>query len=155
VRRILILCYGNICRSPMAEGYMRKLLNDKRITDTSVGSAGIGALSGYPASEAACAVAARNGFSIDDHRSRQITLADLLEADHILVMERYQLEAVRQHLETDACKAELLGKYGSSDSPIIDDPYGGDEEQYEIIFERIREAVEGFLRSEIQEDSSG
>jgi protein-tyrosine phosphatase len=149
MRRILFLCHGNICRSPMAAGYLNKLLDDAGIDDVLVTSAGIGALVKSRASAASLEVAARHGFSLENHRADQVTAADLRESDHILVMERYQLEALRQHLGGRSEKVRLLGEYGVSAGKEIGDPYGGDVDLYERIFARIKECVEGFFNKEI------
>jgi protein-tyrosine phosphatase len=149
MRRVLFLCYGNICRSPMAAGYLNKLVNDAGISDVLVESAGLGALVGNRASKAASEVAVRNGFSLESHRAVQITSADLRESDYILVMETYQLNTLRQHLGGEAGKVRLLGDYGMAADKEIEDPYGGDEDMYDLVFARIKECVEGFFAKEI------
>lgn len=133
----------------MAEGYLRKLITERGIGDVVVKSAGIGALAGYPAAEAACEVARRNSFSIEDHRATQVTTAALQKADFVLVMEKYQEEAAKYHAGKEAGKVRLLGSYRAQGKPEIDDPYGTDVEYYESIFAVIKEAVEGFLEKEI------
>ena len=147
--RILILCHGNLCRSPMAEGYLRKLLYERGIGEVEVRSAGVGALNGYPASEAAHEVGRRHGFSLEGHRARQVRIEDLRGADWVLVMERYQQAAARQHLGEEAGKVRLLGEYSKSGGPEVDDPYGEDVECYEAVFTMIKDAIENFLGKEI------
>jgi protein-tyrosine phosphatase len=146
MRKILFVCHGNICRSPMAEGYLRKLLKDNGIDGVVVDSAGIGALSGYPASENACEVARLNGFSLEDHRARQITVADLEEAEEVLVMEKPQKWMLQSHTEAPTGHIRLLGEFGSHPGMVIDDPYGDDLDGYFKIFEMIRDAVDGYFK---------
>ena len=150
MRRILVMCHGNICRSPMAEGYLRHLLKQRGISDVNVESAGLGALPGYPASASAEMVAADNGFSIEDHRARQVTTAMLESADEILVMTRAQQSMLRQHLPDRPESVVLLGEFGDAGGEISD-PYGGDLESYEQVFARIKVAVEGYVADRFPE----
>lgn len=155
MRKILFVCHGNICRSPMAAGYMRKLLENRGIDGAEIDSAGIGALSGYPASDSAREVARLHGFSIDDHRARQILSADLEYYDEILVMERSQKMMLQTHSEIPAERIQLLGEFGSAADPEIDDPYGGDIESYHETFALIEDAVEGYVNKRFPKNSNG
>ena len=65
---ILVICTGNICRSPLGERFLRKMLPDKRID-----SAGTGALVGHAADESASKIAVLNGLTLDGHQGRQLT----------------------------------------------------------------------------------
>ena len=71
--RILCVCTGNICRSPMLEELLRQELNKQGITEHSVSSAGTGTYDGAPASEHAVTAMKELGFDISAHRSRQLT----------------------------------------------------------------------------------
>ena len=93
--RILFVCTGNICRSPMAEGMMKVLLppaSDCRIT---VCSAGTHAADGLPAEPGAVRAAREYGADIGGHRSRVIDGSLIARADLILVMERQQARFIR------------------------------------------------------------
>ena len=86
---ILVVCTGNICRSPLGERYLRREFPNKKID-----SAGTGALVGYPADASAEKVANINGLSLEGHRAQQFT-ADLARYyELILVMEKYHLENI-------------------------------------------------------------
>jgi low molecular weight protein-tyrosine phosphatase len=82
VNRILILCVGNICRSPMAESLMRRAL-----PECDISSAGLGALVGNPADPMAIELMREQGVDISSHRARQLQGHMLAEADLVLVME--------------------------------------------------------------------
>lgn len=82
---VLIVCEGNICRSPMAAGIF-----SLRLPAVRVWSAGIGALIGSPPASFANQVMRMNGIDISTHRARQLTVADCREAELILVMDEAQ-----------------------------------------------------------------
>jgi protein-tyrosine phosphatase len=115
VRSILIVCEGNICRSPMAEGLLATALPGVVLR-----SAGLNAMLGSPADAMAVQLMMERGIDIAGHRARQITRALCLESDVVLVMEREQ----RQRLEDaypEACgRVFRLGEHINEDVP---DPY--------------------------------
>lgn len=84
IRRIIVLCTGNICRSPMGEALLRERLIGR---DFVVASAGTGALAGASADEFAQQVMRQHGIDIASHRARQATLKLLSDADLILTMD--------------------------------------------------------------------
>ena len=144
IRSVLFVCTGNICRSPMAEGLLRKILQEKPVQGIEVSSAGFIALPGNPASFHAVRVAQENGFDLEDHQARLLTPRLVQEADLILVMEPYhRLQLLRSHPEASH-KVLLLrqfARYGSRDR-AIQDPYGLNIEAYRFCFQDIRECVE-------------
>ena len=85
MKNILVLCTGNVCRSPTAEFLLRKSLEG---VDCVVQSAGIGAVIDSPAEPLAQKVALSHGLDISTHRSKQVTMDMLKWADLVLVMEK-------------------------------------------------------------------
>jgi len=146
--RVLILCQANICRSPMAAGYLNKLISDYAIEGADVDSAGLQAMKDNKVPEPGKVVSLRHGFSVNEHRARQVTAEDLSEADDVLVMERTQL-ATLEWLDAKQGggrrKVFLLGEFSPLDEDEIDDPYGGSVEDYEAIFATIKAAVDGYF----------
>jgi protein-tyrosine phosphatase len=145
---ILFICTGNLCRSPLAEGLCKKILEEKGLADTRVRSAGISALPGREAAAMAVEVAEDRDFDISDHRAKQLSKEDLEAADFVLVMEKSQLEFIRTLFGRAEDKIFLLRPFGGkrSLSKDIPDPYGQSREKYEASFEMIDKGVRGFIQ---------
>ena len=133
IKRVLILCIGNICRSPMAEAVMRERLAG-RDREIDVRSAGLGAMEGYPADESVQLLLQRRGMDISTHRAVQVSREMLRWADLILVMEDRQRLQLGQYDPSAIGKVLLLGHWIGEQVP---DPYlaplGVFEETLEII----------------------
>lgn len=115
MRSVLVVCIGNICRSPMGEALIAAALPHLK-----VGSAGIGALVGQPADPLARALMAERGIDIEAHRARQLTTLMCQEADLILVMDEEQRLYVNQRHPFARGKLFRLGEVARVDIP---DPY--------------------------------
>jgi protein-tyrosine phosphatase len=128
---ILFVCTANICRSPMASGLFKSILEDKAgSTEWQVGSAGTWALSGEPAALGSQTAMRAKGIDISDHRARGVS-RDLLEsADLVLTMERGQKESLHAEFPDLAERIHLLSEVVSQ-VVDVDDPYGGTLSEYE------------------------
>lgn len=142
IKKVIFICTGNTCRSPMAEALFKKLLTDKGITDIEVSSAGLMTADGLPASENSVKAMAEIGMDISAHRSRQLT-AEMLNGAVAVTMTAAQAQMLKNF--TDSVMA----------MPVeIPDPYGGDLEKYISCREAISAALPEVLeRLEEYEDS--
>lgn len=123
---ILVVCTGNICRSPMAKVLLRSLLSHVKPSAV-IESAGTTALIRHPADEPARALMHARGLDLDDHRARQIN-SDLIRwAELILVMEHHQRDSIFALDPTARGKTYLLGHWTGTEIP---DPYERGEEAY-------------------------
>ena len=142
VKTILLVCTGNLCRSPMAVGLLRdKLAREGLEDEIRVLSAGTWAVEGAPASLYAVQVMARRGIDIRAHRARPLTEELVDQADLILVMERNHAEAIAQAFPAYASKVHLLSEM-SGQSFDVPDPYGGPLWEYEQCADLLTELIE-------------
>ena len=134
-KRILIVCYGNICRSPFAEALLKRSLREARLDRAFVvRSAGVGAQPGTPAARGAIESGEQRGLDLTPHRARRLTVAMAREADVLIAMD----EVVEEEI------AILAGDIAVTLWPV-DDPYGGPRESYERAAEAITVHVERFV----------
>ncbi len=137
--RILMVCTGNLCRSPMAGAWLRHRLGERPIE---VRSAGLAARVGDPAAPHAVAVLAKRGVDLSAHRARQLTTEDVLGSDLVLVMEDWQKEEVQRRTAAARGRTYLLGHWQGIE---ISDPYGAPEAVFEGVFAQIDQAVDAWL----------
>jgi protein-tyrosine phosphatase len=140
--RVLIVCTGNTCRSPLAALALLDELGPDR-ERVEVLSAGTAAREGQPASPATVELAAQEGFDLSAHRSRRVTPALARAADLILVMEREHTRAV-QALGGDPERTHVLSEWPEPGEPAlpVSDPFGASREAYEECWSRIRRHIQ-------------
>ncbi|MBM3892162.1 MAG: low molecular weight protein arginine phosphatase, partial [Verrucomicrobia bacterium] len=131
MKTILFVCTGNVCRSPMAEGWARHLLAGR--DDIRVMSAGLGTADGQPPSDYAVDAMRQLGVDISGHRSQRLTpeLAD--EADFIFGLAQSHVDSVIMNCPEAADRVYLLREFDESAPPSqrdILDPIGQPLENY-------------------------
>ncbi len=130
--RLLVVCLGNICRSPMAEGALRARLREAKLdARMEVDSVGTGDWHvGDPPDPRAIACAARNGVDIAGLRARQLARGDFDAFDFILCADRSTLREVQARMPGGAlAQALLLSRHAGAGEVDVPDPYtGGDPE---------------------------
>lgn len=137
---ILVVCVGNICRSPTAEALLKTRLQG---TGKHVHSAGLGALVGKPVDPTADAVMAEAGIALPDHAARQLTDTLLREADLVLVMEERHLRSVTAMSPESRGKTFLIGKW--LEDMEIPDPYRQQRVAFEHVYRLLDESVTAWL----------
>jgi len=154
--RVLVICTGNTCRSPMAEVALRALLPTDLEGQVEVASAGTGASEGAPATPLAIATAAAHGLHLEAHRATALTPRLIRESELILAMEPRHAEWARSLAPEARDRIHLVteqGAEGGAAATGIRDPLGGTAEEYADTFHLIRSHLlrwVPFIRGEIE-----
>lgn len=127
VDSILCVCTGNICRSPLAEGLIKRDLPGVRVS-----SAGIGAMEGGRMPEPAARIAVREGLDLEAHRGRQITSQILREHELVLVMEEGQKQWLAAEFPQSRGRVFIATHWQGGEDVI--DPYRQSEEVFEQVY---------------------
>lgn len=135
---ILVICTGNTCRSPMAEGIVRKLVKAKGLQNVSVSSVGLAAYHGDAASIHSVDVMQEIEIDIVSHRSKRVLLKDLDDADYIYVMTQQHKNVIIDACPENESKIKVLD---------IPDPFGQSIERYR----ECRDALATYFNKELDE----
>lgn len=138
IKNILVICIGNICRSPVAEGLLKHAL-----PETSVRSAGIGAMIGHPADPFAVQLTQEQGIDINAHRAQSLAAWMVNEADIILTMDLEQKRFIEQKYTTSKGKVFRLGEFDKYDIP---DPYRESLDVFRQTYGLIAQGVDALVK---------
>jgi protein-tyrosine phosphatase len=137
-KHILIVCTGNICRSPMADVMLRAQLPGRHVR-----SAGTGAHAGEPATDEAIAVMKAHGYDLSAHRGRQATQALLGSSDLILAMDQSHVDWINRRYPQLRGRVHKLLKW--HDNRDVEDPYGMPQSYFEQTFVEIEMGIADWL----------
>jgi protein-tyrosine phosphatase len=155
--RVLFVCIGNICRSPIVETVARVEFARAGI-DAEFASAGTEAYHvGQPADHRAISVAEANGYPLAAHRARQVRASDFESFDHVLAMDHVNLRALESHRldQAGAVPALFFSAAGLGDAEVPD-PYYGTQEDFERVVMLARAGVAALIeRWRAQQESDG
>lgn len=138
-RRILVVCHGNIIRSPFAARLIAKALDGKR--PLSIASAGLEALNGRPPHPTAVLTAAPLQVDLSDHAASRVSLDAVTRADAIFVMDVRQLVVMRRRFPSARHKTFLLTSLAADPRLDVHDPVDGDAPVFQACYEHIVQVV--------------
>lgn len=141
-QRLLFVCLGNICRSPAAEGVMKQLLDERKLSDRlDVDSAGTSSFHiGEPADRRMRGAAALRGIVLTS-RARMIHRRDFTDFDWLIAMDQKNLRELQNYPESASAKVCLLSDFLDDSWPReVPDPYYGDEEGFGRVLDMLAAA---------------
>ncbi len=145
--KIVMVCLGNICRSPLAEGILKDKIKAHHL-DWEVDSAGMGAWHiGQPPDPRSIATAKKHGIDIRGQRARQFKPSDLENFDLIFAMDHSNFQAIRRMAISTAQKQKvklIMNGSGTGGNQSVPDPYW-DDDGFEQVFQMLDTACEGII----------
>jgi protein-tyrosine-phosphatase len=155
MKRILLVCTGNICRSPLAAALMKRAFAERGVEGIEVSSAGTGAWDGAPASEGAYLVGLEQELDLSGHRARLLTRDLVEQSSIILTMARHHRARVDE-LGGEG-RVFVLGEYAgrSGEAAEVSDPFGGDLDVYRDTCAELATLVAGAVDRIVAEADRG
>ncbi len=148
--KVLFVCLGNICRSPLGEGILKKLVADAGHAENfEIESCGTGSwhVGGLP-DPGSIKVAAKHGIDLTEQRARQLAVSDLEKFDYILAMDQHNLKNI-QKLGDVRGKLQLLREFDPliSKDLNVPDPYGLTGDSFQEVYDIVERSCEVFIKT--------
>lgn len=140
INSILVVCIGNICRSPTGEQLLKAALPDIKVA-----SAGLHAVVDHAADDTASSVASEHGVSLDGHVARQLTSSMCRDYDLLLVMEKQHIDLVNRINPSVRGKTMLFGHWLNQQE--IADPYKKSRDAYEAVYGLLENAAQKWVNA--------
>lgn len=151
--KVLMVCLGNICRSPLAEGILKQKAAERDL-DWTVDSAGTGSWHiGEPPDRRSVAVAKKHGLDISAQRARQFRPKDFEDFDRIFVMDSSNFQDVLAQAQKESQRKKvdlLLNVSHPKENRNVPDPYW-DDNGFEKVFQMVEKACEQLLEKELEQ----
>lgn len=152
--KILMVCLGNICRSPLAEGLLASKLPKNKFTVDSAGTGGYHI--GREPDHRSIATAKKNGLDISHQKARKFTAKDFEDFDYIFVMDNSNYDDVVFLAKTEEHKQKvelILNELFPDDNVDVPDPYYGLQNGFDMVWEMLDEATDLLAKKLIEKHS--
>jgi protein-tyrosine phosphatase len=140
-KNIIVVCTGNICRSPIGEFMLREKTAGRGFN---ISSAGIGAMIGWPADPPACAVSKAHGLDLTGHVARQLTVEMLTTNDLVLTLDQTHSNWINTRYPQFRGRVHKMLKW--RENADVEDPYGGPPSVFEDAYRDIELGVADWLK---------
>lgn len=141
LKKLLFVCSGNTCRSPLAEGIAKKIFPEELLTKVAISSAGSSAVDGHPASPLAVEVAGKGSIDLSGHRARLLDRSLVKDADLIITMGAKHRETVGVIDPAALRYTYLLTDFCDDESGDIPDPIGFGIDEYEKTYRVLENCI--------------
>ena len=143
MKTILMVCLGNICRSPLAEGILRSKVNPEKIFIDSAGTAAYHI--GEPPDPRSISVALKYGIDLRSQKARKLILRDFMKFDRIYAMDEHNYQKIISLAQNDDDKKKvkmILNEVTPAQNLSVPDPYYGGDQGFEEVYQMLEKACE-------------
>ena len=146
MKKVLMVCLGNICRSPLAQGILSAKVDSDQVFVDSAGTAAYHV--GEQPDERSIAIARVNGIDISNQSARKFIKEDFHNFDHIFVMDQSNLENVLNQADSqeEKNKVQLILSLADGAPNEVPDPYYGGEEGFELVYNLLDDACDYMVK---------